>query len=223
MGRHRSMPSVARTRPPTGHPWLGALVEKIDRHLRRRHGVSEYTQSPDCFCRMQIVHTSDDLLLGDGTRVQPGDRVVILHFWTDQVPPMPVGGPTLGWARLMSENFTLSLQELARHLAGRTDIDDVAAVRVDIALGATARSGQISRILSRFGFQVMPRRHPLSIVERIHRYGENVLISLMVFAHNAIALRTDTLVRDRVVAYLSRPVLEQRYGASAKRELRTSQ
>jgi hypothetical protein len=195
----------------------------IDKHLRRRHGVSEYTQSSDCFFRMQIVNGTDELLLGDGTRVQPGDRIIILHFRTDQIPPIPATGPTLGWARRMSETFTLSLQELARHLAARSDMDDVAAVRLDAALGTTARSGQISRILSRFGFQVAPPQDSPSLADRIHRYGENILVSLMVLAHNAIALRPDTLLRDRVVAYLSRRALEQRYGASAKSDLRTSQ
>ena len=46
----------------------------------------------------------------------------------------------------------------------------------------------------------------------MHRLGENILISLMVFAQNARALRLDTLMRVRVPIYLSRRTLEQKFG-----------
>jgi YkoP-like protein len=236
MGRHRPTLPVAQANPPpcplpqagkgrvgADHPWLGALVEVIDRPLRRRYGVSEYTQSSRCFLRMQTIRSTRELLLKDGICVQPGDRIINLHFWNEQVPQIPAAGPILGWARQMSVSFELSLQELARHLATRTDMNDVVAIRLEAALGAVARSGQIGRILSRFGFQVMPRQDSLSVVERIHRYSENILITLMVLVRNAAALRSDTLIRDRVVAYLSRRALEQRYGASATDGLRTWQ
>jgi hypothetical protein len=171
---------------------------------------------------MQIICSKNDLLLKDGTSVRPGDRVINLHFWNDQVPLIPAGGPTLAWARRMIERCELSLRELARHLAGRTDMDDVVAIRANVALGAAARSGKISRILLRFGFEIVPQQDSPSLVRRINQYSENILVSLMVLARNAIALRRDTLVRDRVVAYLSRRTLEQRYGAGAKTAFRTS-
>jgi hypothetical protein len=48
--------------------------------------------------------------------------------------------------------------------------------------------------------------------ERLHRFGENILISLIVLAHNPGALRPDTLKRVRVPIYLSRRVLEKKFG-----------
>lgn len=204
------------------HSWLGVLIETVDRGLRHRQGVSEYTRSCDCLFRMQIICNKNDLLLKDGTCLRPGDRVINLHFWNDQVPLIPARGPTLGWARRMKEGCALSLQELARHLAGRTDMDDVVAVRANVALGAAARSGKISRILSRFGFEIVPQQDSPSLAQRFNQYSENIFVSLMVLGRNAVALRRDTLVRDRVVAYLSRQTLEQRYGAGAKTAFRTS-
>jgi hypothetical protein len=161
---------------------------------------------------MEITRSADDLLLRDGTRLRPGDRIINLHFWTEQVPLIPLAGPTFAWARHISRMFESSLQELAHHLAVRADVEDITAIRVNTALGSAARSDQISRVLSRFGFEVGPRQGQPSLGERIHRYGENILISLMVLAHNPITVRSDTLKRDRVVLYLSRRSLERRYG-----------
>ncbi len=206
------MSSALRSHSAGNHHWLGALVETIDKGLRRRNGVTEYTQSRDCFCRMQIARSADDLLLADGTRVRPGDRVINLHFWTEHVPPIPSTGPTLGWARRINKIFESSLRELARHLAARPDVEDIGAIRLSAALGPAARSGQISRMLSRFGFEAAPQQEQRSLAGRIRRYGENILISLMVFAHNPSALHPDTLMRGRVVLYLSRKTLELRYG-----------
>src|SRR5215475_14875172 len=135
------------------HPWLAVLIDKIDKDLRRRNGVTEYTQSRDCLCRMQITRSADDLLLRDGTRVRPGDRIINLHFWTEQVPLIPPAGPTFAWARQISRIFESSMQELAHHLVARADVEDVAAIRVSMALGSAARSDQVCRILSRFGFE----------------------------------------------------------------------
>jgi hypothetical protein len=203
--------ALRQNRSPQRHPWVAAVIDKIDKALRRRIGVTEYTQSRDCLCRMQITRSADDLLLRDATRVRPGDRIINLHFWTEQVPLIPPAGPTFAWARHVSRIFESSLQELAHHLAARADVQDVAAIRVSMALGSAARSDQVSRVLSRFGFEPAPPQQP-SLGERIHRCGENILISLIVLAHNPITIRSDTLRRDRVTLYLSRTTLERRYG-----------
>jgi hypothetical protein len=199
-------------------PWLRAFIETVDRRLRRQLGVNEYTRSSNCVLRIQIIRNTHHLLLKDGTCVRPGERIVNLHFWNEQIPLIPAAGPTLGWARRMNVRFEQSLRELVRHLAARNDMDDVVAIRAKVALGAAARSGKISHILSRFGFEIMPQQDSPSIAGRLHQCGENILISLFVLACNAIALRRDTLMRGRVVAYLSRRALEQRYGRCARRE-----
>jgi hypothetical protein len=206
-------PQAGKDRVGTGdHSLLRALIEVVDRRLRRRFGVNEYTRSSDCLFRIQIIRNTHDLLLSDGTCVRPGERIINLHFWNEQIPLVPAAGPTLGWARRMNDRFEQSLQELACHLAARSDMDDVTAIRANAALGAAARNGKISHILSRFGFEIMPERDSPSLAQRLHQYSENILISFFILACNAIALRRDTLMRGRVVAYLSRRALEQRYG-----------
>jgi hypothetical protein len=174
--------------------------------------VNEYTRSSDCLFRIQIVRSTNDLILKDGTCILRGERLVNLHFWNEQVPLIPAAGPTLGWARCMNDRIEQSLRQLACHLAARRDMDDVVAIRTNVALGAASRNDKISRILSRFGFEIVPKHDSASLAQLIHQYGENILISLFVLTRNAIALRPDTLTRGRVITYLSRRALEQRYG-----------
>lgn len=214
MGRHKPASPAKSRCIARNHPRLGILVEAFDRRLRRRLGVCEYTRSSDCIFRMQIARNADYVVLKDGTCLRPDDRIIDLHFWNQQVPLMPEAGPTLGWARRLNDSFKRSLQELAYHLAARTDVDDILAVRGIAALGPDARGDQVSRILSRFGFEIVPEMP--SATRQVRRYGENVLISIMVLAYNAISLRPDTLSRGRVRAYLSRRVLDDRYGAHGK-------
>jgi hypothetical protein len=218
--REAVLPFAKARRVMRSYAWLEVLLEAIDSRLRRQLGVNEYTQSLDCVFRMQIVSNADDVFLRDGTCLRPGDRIIDLHFWNQHVPLMSEAGPTLGWARRMNDAFRHSLQELAQYLAARTDTGDIAAVRAVAALGADARNEKITRILSRFGFEIILKKEPPpSLLPQIRRLGENILISLMVLTYNAAALRRDTLRRGRVSAYLSRRALEERYGAGEKRPL----
>jgi hypothetical protein len=169
---------------------------------------------------MQIIHSTEDLRLDDGTCLRPGDRIVDLHIWNQQVPAMSGKGATLAWARRMHDGFKRSLNELASHLAARSDVDDIVVVRAVAALGADDRADKISRMLSRFGFEIIMQRETPSVTQKIRRFGENILISLMVLAYNPIALRPDTLMRGRVHGYLSRRTLDRRYGAVGEVETR---
>jgi hypothetical protein len=67
-----------------------------------------------------------------------------------------------------------------------------------------------------YGFETIPETEFLSLGERLHRFGENILISLIVLAHNAAALRSDTLARVRVPIFLSRRALENEFTAGEK-------
>jgi hypothetical protein len=60
-----------------------------------------------------------------------------------------------------------------------------------------------------YGFETIAEPGRLRFGQRLHRFGENILISLIVLAHNSGALRPDTLARVRVPIYLSRRALER--------------
>jgi len=201
-----------RARSAQSHPWLANALGVLDVRLRRRQAVFEYTHNPACVFRIDICPSARPLVLRDGTRVHPGQRIARLHFWNEQIPPMPKDGATIGWARQMQRAIATSLRELARYLATRPDLSDVAAVCADVPSGTQTQSEQLARIMARYGFEAKVEPAHMPIGERLHRFGENILISMIVLAHNAGALRPDTLKRVRVPIYLSRGVLEREFG-----------
>jgi hypothetical protein len=87
--------------------------------------------------------------------------------------------------------FRNSLRELARYLAMRPDLDDVSIIRCNMALGGPERSAQVARLMVRYGFERVPGAAEATVRERIRHFGENILISLMVWVHNAAALLPD--------------------------------
>jgi hypothetical protein len=119
---------------------------------------------------------------------------------------------TIGWARQMTHSLDISLRELARYLAAKPDLSDVAVIRADAVATMGRESGQLTRIMARYGFEAIARPEQLPIAERLHRFGENILISMIIFAQNARALRS--LTHGRVPLFLSRRALEHRFGGS---------
>jgi hypothetical protein len=196
------------------HPWLATLLESLDRRLQLRQGVREFTCSPDCVFRMQVAVSDFELTLSDGTYVRPGDRIINLHLWNEQIPSLPEQGPSMAWARQMKRAFDNSFRELALHLAERRDLDDVIAICGTMTFGTAAQTDQLARIAGRYGFERIPVRGKPSLGKRVHRFAENVFISLFVFTRNPATLRADTLSRDRTPVCLSRRTLQRRYGAA---------
>ena len=191
-----------------GRPWLAAILDALDSRLRRQQGVIEYTRHPDCLFRIQITTSCADIVLSDGARVHPGDRPIGLHVWNEQFPPFPAGGPTLAWARRVNRAFDISLRELAHFLAD-PDLDDITAICGNMTFVPADRNAQLARFVNRFGFEKIEMHGAQSFRQRMHWFGENILISMIVFTHNATALRAETLWRDRTFVFLSRQTLRR--------------
>jgi len=204
----RSIPS------PYSHPWLARAIFAFDKWLQRRQDVVEYSTHPQCLFRLQIGRSRQQLLLRDGTLLLPGQRIARLHFWNEQVPPVPEGGSTIRWARQMQHGIAISLRELVGYLASQPDLGDVAVICGDVPCGTQSQARQVAHIMARYGFETIFEEEPVRLGERLHRFGENILISLTVLARNSAALRADTLRRVRVPIYLSRQGLAERFGGA---------
>ena len=215
--------SVASARPTHSHPWLAEVLFALDDHLLRRDCVIEYSQDPACLFRLEIDHLRRPLALRDGTRVAPAQRMARLHFWNRHVPPVPRNGASIAWARRMQKAIALSLRELTRYLQSRPDLDDVAVICGDVPNATQAQSDQLARIMAYYGFETIAEHAASPIGQCLHRFGENILISLIVLAQNAAALRLDTLSRVRVPIYLSRERLERRFGDAGRSAAQTGE
>src|SRR5262245_60031946 len=194
---------------------LDKIIFGLDRVLRRWQSVVEYTHDPTCILRIKFGRLDQGFVLSDGTAGRVGERFIDLHLWNEQVPAMPKEGASIAWARQMSLCFQHSLRQLARYLASRSDLDDISLVRCTMEFAGRERNDQMVRLIGRYGFEVVPPATTVTLAERARRLGENVFISLIVLARNQAALRRDTLRRGRTRAFMSRKVLEPRYGRGA--------
>jgi hypothetical protein len=73
-------------------PLWAEFVFAVDSWLQWREGVFEYSHQPDCIFRAQLSRLSSDVLLSDGTFGRPGDRVIDLHLWNEQIPVTSIAG-----------------------------------------------------------------------------------------------------------------------------------
>ena len=215
MNRSRQWRLVGSAVGGEHHFWRDKIIFGLDRLLRRWQSVVEYTHDPTCILRIKVGRLDRDFVLADGTAGHAGDRFIDLHLWNEQIPAMPKEGASIAWARQMSLCFQHSLRQLARYLASRPDLDDISLVRCTMMFASGERDDQMVRMIGRYGFELVPSATTATMGERARRFGENVLISLIVLAGNAAALRRDTLRRGRTRVFMSRKALEQRYGRGA--------
>jgi hypothetical protein len=193
---------------------LNALVSVIDKRLRVRDGIFEYSDCARCIFRAQFSVNTNNIALSDGTHLAAGSHLIVLHLWNERIPPLPAGGPTLGWARRLCHGFEISLEKLAAFVAGSSALDDITAIAGNAVFAPTQHTQAVANLAMRYGF--VHATNPASresIAQRLHRMGENVLIAMLVIAYNPAAFRADTLRRDRVPLYLHRTELMSRYGS----------
>lgn len=194
--------------------WLQSAVFALDRRIRRQIGVYEYTLHPQCLFRLQVVRTEDPLLLEDGTFVGPGGRVLVLHLWNEQIPVIARTGPTLAWARKVDRAMDISLRELACYLAAQPHLRDIAAICGNMPVIGSTQAEQLARILARYGFEAaVDSSDPRGL---LHRFGDGVLVLMLVWAANPRAVRSALLRCCNMRVFVSRAALEQRYMASMR-------
>lgn len=183
----------------------------LDRWLRQRQGVYEFSDDPLCMFRAQPARADCELRLSDGTHVRPGAPILNLHLWNEHVPPLGVSTVCINWAREFTRRVELSMRALAGHLRWNRALDDVIAIRGNMRLGTADQSGQLARLAGRYGFEPAGEDGPDFTVASMQRLAENVFICLLVLATNPVALRAPVLRRHHKLVYLSRAVLETRY------------
>lgn len=191
---------------------LESAVFALDRWLRKRQGIYEYTANPRCLFRLQRARADCSVVLADRTRVRKGDPILMLHLWNEHIPPMGRQGPTLAWARQAITALDLSLYELARYCGRQRDLDDVTSIWGDMRVGSIAQSAQISRIVERYGFEEIASGTEVDGRGLLHRIGDGLLILMLVLATNPAALRSSFLRYFNKRVILSRAVLESRGG-----------
>lgn len=199
----------------SGGGWLQRAVFALDRRIRRRMGVYEYTVHPQCLFRLQVVRVDDSLTLADGTCVASGSRALVLHLWNEQMPVIGPTGPTLAWARKADRAMDFSLCELARYLAAQPQLSDIGVICGNMPVIGCAQVKRLARILARYGFEAaVDDRDRRGL---LHRFGDAVFVLMLVLAANPRAVRNAVLRCCNMRVFVSRAALERRYSRAASR------
>ncbi len=192
-----------------------ALIGRFDIVLRRCNGVYEFTADPRCMLRVGLDRARSAVELADGTRLQAGEPVGVLHLWNEHMPRFPQGGPDLHWAKTIRSRLKISLSALAEHAACDPLWRDVQAVRCGAAFSGAMRDGQMRRIAEAFGFKVIPAN--VSGLRRAHALGEDFLLWGFARAFNPATLHQQSFFRPRRDLWISRATLLGRYGRPGNR------
>ncbi len=97
-----------------GEDLLSRLVAAIDRRMRRKLGIWEYSDDPDCIFRVGVAPSHWRVELSDGSVIERGEVIGVIHAWNERIPPLPPDGPDLAWARELWRKAVHSLRLLAQ-------------------------------------------------------------------------------------------------------------
>lgn len=138
--------------------WLDALLSRI-------YGVYVFWDDTECILRLEKARARHTLRFA-GHEVQKGEPVLALHFWNGRLPPLPRGGPDLGWALDFRRRFVLSLRAVAREMQRDPSLSNMYAVGGSTGIFAPDEDSAGGRIMTGLGFTVTRGRN------RLGRFGE---------------------------------------------------
>lgn len=210
LNRDGTLRSQDLARRPDGV--LARAIRSLDRYLRKKEGIFEFSSDPRCVLRASIGRSETDLELSDGTSVRKGDAICILHLWNEQLPLIPRGGADLQWAMTIRKATERSLRQLARIIEKDERFDDVEVFGGHAVFVSRNGEAQVARIVQRYGFETVEPQRRRSLMRRLHDLGENVLVLGLQWAFNPAGLRGKSFMRPRTPIWISRETLMRKYG-----------
>jgi hypothetical protein len=192
-------------------------VRRVDAMLRQRQGIFEFSNDPDCIFRISLGRAGRLLTLSDGVAIRPHDAVVQIHYWNEQMPPIPKEGRSALWAARFRNGVVHSLSLLAEALTRERRFADVAAIFAAPAFAAGGGPAITTRLSTRLGFDVLDGP---SSDGSIHAWFDSLLIWVLMRTFNPASVRGRGLAHDRVPIWMSRSKLLTMYGPESGTALR---
>ncbi len=153
------------------------MIHAIDRLVRRRSGVFEFCENPDCLFRVSVGIAAYPLHVPGG-EIPAGERILELHFWNEHIPPLPSTGPSLSWAVRFRRLVAVSTHCLAQAMRNDPRLAGVRAVGGVTPLFTPGDGSAAEGIFRRLGFAVTPHRNPLG---RFMEFWEEVYAWLLMW------------------------------------------
>jgi hypothetical protein len=188
---------------------LNRLTRAIDRLQRHRRGIQEFSSDPDCIYRLSIESAPRNAVLPDGTMLQQGKPVGILHIWGDHIPAIPSSGDNLAWAAKMVRVLRRSANLLAQHVAEDKSLRSISVFGNDSFFLYTQST---AHLLERMGFAVLDEAPSDGLHQQARMRAVRLWTWLLRRAFNQQSIRgikpSDLQYRS---IWLSRRTLMERY------------
>jgi YkoP-like protein len=189
-----------------------AGVRAIDRILCWYYGVFEFTSDPTCIMRLSRGRSPRDVVSADGTRIQKGDALLVLHFRNEQIAEA-LGDVSLGWGLVFARGARQSLRLLAEFLPTRRAFDNVRAIYADFGFLQDDRMGQMRRLTTRLDFDFILRERPGWDVRR-RAFWDNLFSWWLMWTYNPASLTGKSFAHmRRCELWMPRARLMARYQA----------
>jgi len=154
---------------------MRAVVRALDRRLRKRLNIADFSGHPDCVFRTRLCEAYRDLPLPDGT-VARGAPVVEVHWWNEHIPPIGHAGLDMKWAVRLRRMLATTHREIAQQLLRNPDWKAVQAVGATTAVFPAGGPEAWARRMGRMGYVVMPHENPSG---RIAEFFENIWVWML--------------------------------------------
>lgn len=185
-----------------------ALIRGIDKKRRKQMGIFEFNGQNGCIFRARIRPVAEMPFIPKEIGLI-GAKVLDLHLWNEQVPPMPPGGPDLVYAKKLVHLATDSFRMLAEFV-----VRDPRAAQVAVVSGLTSMlfSGNIragKNIFSRLGLQLAEYR-PSADPGR--RFLDDLYAWMLMWTYNPLILRARKPLKiDWYAFWISRDALVKQF------------
>ncbi len=194
---------------------IAAVVLRIDRILRKRYGIREFTGAPDCVLRIAIGRANREIRLSDGTKVELDDPVGEIHLWNERIPKISRYGPDMTWGLEFQRLVVKSLRLLADYVQASHEFEHVKAFRARLGVKGQDGEAKVARLAQRFGFEMSATTGTPSLFGRFHRFFDNLYATGLILTFNPASLRGKGFWRfERPEVWISRKQLLDRYGNS---------
>jgi hypothetical protein len=162
------------------------VIRKFDAFLSRRLGLIPLSNSSECLLRFRITRSGHAVPLPDGM-IPAGALLLEIHLWNERVPPIPLAGPDIAWARRAERMFLSSLREAAQQLRDNPRMAGVQAVTGTTVLIFGADGAARSKLLQALGFSILPAPNPLG---RFGEFWENGYTRALMWTYNPASVRS---------------------------------
>ena len=162
------------------------IIRRFDAWLLRASHVWEFTQDPECVCRVGPGKWRRTTQLPDGTVVQRGEPILVMHLWNEHLPPVPSTGHDVAWGLHYTRQMQHSIRLLARYLHDAPDLVHIQACHGVLPIPAGKALPHWERALRHLGFLVVrPERTPW---QAFTSFWENLYTWGIIWTYNPVSL-----------------------------------